>query len=218
MFHFSDRTDRQGYETKSVKDRLLQRRQPWQKVPTKLPTLVEIVNPQPRAMEVYARLLNWIHRAAVASRAGRQKPPFTTEDGADIFPDVEEKWWLTDVQKFADLEKPHAMHDAEDGPAGVSSGDEAAVAAEEIMELEDDDPHSGSDQGSSADDAHGLEADDSYTYQHWVDPLMVSQAQTTSIKPQTRSAIRDRAGDGKEDADHTTAMLSTSTAAKEIPC
>ena len=169
-------------------------------------------------MEVYKRLLEWIHRAAVASRAGTPKPPFTTEDGADIFPDVDEKWWLTDVQKFSTLEKPHAMHGDEDGPAGVPSGDEAAVAAQEIMELEDDDAHSGSDHGSSEDDAHGLHADDCHTYQHWADPVMDTQAQTASIKSQTRSAIRDRAGGGKEDADHAPAMLSTSTAANEILC
>ena len=134
-----------GEETVDVRKRLKPRMQPWQTIPARLREFAEVLKPQPAATLVFKRLLDWIHRVAVASRLGTTRPDFATEDGEPIFPDAEELWWLTDVQKRAATDKAKRTGD-EDGPADVSSAEEHALdvktgeeAGEETTDAEDDD-------------------------------------------------------------------------------
>jgi hypothetical protein len=68
------------------------------RVPLRLASLPQILNPQPKAADVVHALLSWIHRADAASQAGDQKPVFEREDGTPIFP-PDEVWWLTEFEK-----------------------------------------------------------------------------------------------------------------------
>ena len=103
-----------GQETIDVHRRLKPRTQPWQTMPMRLKEFAEVLNPQPEATSVFKRLLGWIHRVVLASRSGAARPDFTTENGEAIFPDPDELWWLTDVQKRTAKDKAKQAGD-EDG-------------------------------------------------------------------------------------------------------
>ena len=78
--------------------------------------LYEVVNPQPKALAVIRRLLDWIGRVDLASQRGGVRPAFQTSDGDPIFPGEDEKWWLTEVQQRKKPDDAHQQAD-EDGPA-----------------------------------------------------------------------------------------------------
>ena len=82
----------------NVRSRLKPIHQEERSVKLKLFSLCEILNPQPRAANVVHALLSWIDSADLASQANKEKPPFTRDDGSDIFPEGEE-WWLTEIEK-----------------------------------------------------------------------------------------------------------------------
>ena len=177
----------------NVSERLTQRRQAWQTFSMKHSTLQDVLNPQPAATEVYKRLLDWIHRVAVASRSGAPRPPFTTEEGGPIYPEDCDPWWLTDVQKRCMKDKKEAPCGDEDGPAIASAGDDDVVAADAVMDV----AHSDSNISDSECDRDPLRPhmDDSHTYRfdsgrahHEID---VSRRGSSG----PRSAIRDRAAE-----------------------
>ncbi len=93
----------QGLQQKRLSERM---------VPIKHRTLAETLDPQPRASVVFRRLLDWLDRVDEASVTGAPRPPFQTLDGDAIFPDQEELWWLTELQRKPDDD---AQGD-EDGP------------------------------------------------------------------------------------------------------
>ena len=101
-------------------------------VPVAHRDLYEVINPQPKALVVIRRLLDWIGRVDLASQRGGTRPAFKTTDGDPIFPD-EEKWWLTDVQQRKKPEEVQQQAD-EDGP--VSECDDKKD------DTEDEDPTS----------------------------------------------------------------------------
>ena len=174
-------------------ERLTPRWKPWQSIPLKLRTLQEVLSPQPAATRVYKRLLDWIHRVAVASRTGAPRPPFATEEGAPIFPEDGDKWWLTDVQLRAAKDETGVPRGDEDGPGGHSSGDE--VVTDAAVHVEDDFAHTDSDIDVTdyEDDARFPHADDSHTYQQYLghECRLLGALDHSAGAP--RSAIRDRA-------------------------
>lgn len=104
-------------------------------IPLKCRNLGEVLNPQPQASAVIRNLLGWVDRVDMASQHGAPRPPFSTLDGSDIFPD--EPWWLTELQKrAAPYEEPEPGD--EDGPA---SGDDGQ--ADDAALTDDEDPPSG---------------------------------------------------------------------------
>jgi hypothetical protein len=83
---------------RNVLDRLEPVHVEARRVPLRLASLPQILNPQPKAADVVHALLSWIHRADAASQAGDRKPLFEREDGTPIFPPGE-VWWLTEFEK-----------------------------------------------------------------------------------------------------------------------
>ena len=67
------------------------------KVPLKLHTLQQILNPQPKAAEVFRHLLQWIDSCDRASQMKQPAPPPKRVDGTALFPDSE--WWLTELER-----------------------------------------------------------------------------------------------------------------------
>ncbi len=101
-------------------------------VPVRHRDLSEVINPQPDAMKVIRKLLNWIGAVDLASQRGGARPAFKTTDGEPIFPGEDETWWLTDVQQ---RKKPEEIRPAdEDGPASEWDDNK--------NETEDEDPTS----------------------------------------------------------------------------
>jgi len=104
--------------------------------------LHEMLNPQPRAAAVMHRLLDWIERADLASQRGEAKPPFATAQGEPIFPEGEDPWWLTDVQRTSTADAPPPGD--EDGPA-----EEEGDVVDEVEEFTDDeDPPSSEEEAA----------------------------------------------------------------------
>ena len=100
-------------------------------VPLKHRELHEMLNPQPRAAAVIHRLLDWIDRVDMASQSKDPevpKPLFATKPsdrfpcGEPIFPDDEDPWWLTDVQRKPTTE-----------PAPPAQEEEAIDEVDELM-------------------------------------------------------------------------------------
>ena len=182
-----------GQETVDVQQRLKPRTQPWQTMPMRLKEFTEILNPQPEATSVFKRLLDWIHRVAMASRLGTARPDFTTLAGEAIFPDPEELWWLTDVQKRTARNKAKLGGDDE-GPADVSSAEEHAL-----------DLKAGEEGGADTTDTEDDDADDDgggeeRTWYMKAEYAAESSGQMTTSTPVSlyaqleipRSAIRER--------------------------
>ena len=110
-----------------VKDRFRLKFDSERGIPLKNRTLAEVLCPQPAASVVIKKLLDWIDR--VDRRTCAAKPAFETEDGQTIFPENEEPWWLTEVQRRIP-EEEHVEGD-EDGPASEE---------EQQVEVSDEDP------------------------------------------------------------------------------
>ena len=92
--------------------------------------LYEVINPQPRALAVIRRLLDWISRVDMASQRGSVRPPFATSDGEPIFPGEDELWWLTEVQR----KKPDSTEAGdEDGPASEHEDDKEQTDDEDRL-------------------------------------------------------------------------------------
>ena len=97
-------------------------------IPVKLKKLEEILNPQPDATVVIYRVLDWMDRVDMASQTGEPRPVFQTLDGQIIFPEGDEPWWLTDVQKRAAPDEEEQPAD-EDGPASeMKEGQQVEVS------------------------------------------------------------------------------------------
>ena len=106
-------------------------------IPLKCHTLSEVLNPQPQATAVIRNLLGWIDRVDMASQCGTPRPPFSTLEGEDMFPD--QPWWLTELQKRAAPEDELEPGD-EDGPHSGEDGQAGDAAL-----TDDEDPPSGED-------------------------------------------------------------------------
>ena len=115
-----------------IRSRLKQRVIKEMSVPVELRSLEQVVNPQPRALAVIRKLLDWISRFYLASQQGLSRPAFKTVDGEAIFPPQEERWWLTELQQ---RNKPENMVGNEDGPLS-----EAEEEEEEKDDTDDEDP------------------------------------------------------------------------------
>lgn len=106
--------------TENVAERLRPRLEGERTIPTILRTLEEILNPQKCAMKVICRVLDWMDRVDEAASQGLPKPPLEGRDGQPLFPQDDDPWWLTDVQKrqATEGEKPEInLQDIlEDGP------------------------------------------------------------------------------------------------------
>ena len=113
-------------------------------VPLKSKTLSEILNPQPAAAIVIKKLLDWIDRCDIASQTGAPKPPFETEDGQPIFPEDDDPWWLSEIQKRKVEENEEEVVGDEDGPA--------SDVEEQQAEVSDEDPVSETEDGPAAHD------------------------------------------------------------------
>ena len=75
--------------------------------------LDEVLCPQPRALVVIQRLLEWIDRVDIASQRGDARPAFLTPEGGPIFPPKGEEWWVTDVRR---KRQQPVLEADEDGP------------------------------------------------------------------------------------------------------
>ena len=93
----------------------------------------EVLIPLPAASEVINKLLQWIDRCDAASTQGRDKPLFATPTGEPIFPDEEERWWLTDVSS----RKSEEAKGDEDGPPSEVDQDDDALDPEACVDDED---------------------------------------------------------------------------------
>jgi len=138
-------------------DRLRARYQPANLPPVVLKSLLDILNPMPKALVVIENLLAYFDHADLASQLGIPRPPFLTADGRPIFPE-DEPWWLTELseRKKAATEQPGDDEEAagpgdEDGPA---SADERPAGA---GHMSDSDPDSEGEP--PADDKPGLGRD-----------------------------------------------------------
>ena len=67
-----------GAAAKNVRQRLTRRETVERRVPVRLRSLAEVLDPQPETAAVLHRLLDWIDRADRAAQAGAPKPAFTT--------------------------------------------------------------------------------------------------------------------------------------------
>ena len=131
-----------------VVDRIQQKFSNERSVPLRFRTLAECLNPQPDAHVVFQRLLDWIDRCDVASQTGEPKPSFETVDGAAIFPEDDDPWWLTDISRR--LVDDAKQDGDEDGP--VTEGEEEG----EQREVSHEDPLSEAEHVSTAVSSHEL--------------------------------------------------------------
>ena len=117
-------------------------------VPVAHRDLYEVIDPQPKALVVIRRLLDWIGSCDSASQRGGARPAFKTSDGLPIFPD-EEKWWLTDVQQ---RKKPDDVQQQADEDGPVSECDDKKD------DTEDEDPTSSEEGEGNTAGASGYKA------------------------------------------------------------
>ena len=117
-------------------------------VPVAHRDLYEVIDPQPKALVVIRRLLEWIGSCDSASQRGGARPAFKTSDGLSIFPE-DEKWWLTDVQQRKNPDEVQQAPD-EDGP--VSECDDKKD------DTEDEDPTSSEEGEGNTAGASGYKA------------------------------------------------------------
>jgi hypothetical protein len=75
------------------------------RVPLKLRTLKEILDPQPETASVLHGLLEWIDLADRRAQRGQAPPPALLPEGDPLFPDPE--WWLTEFER----RRPAESHD-----------------------------------------------------------------------------------------------------------
>ena len=99
--------------------------------------------------------LNWIHREAAAFENGDPPPVFEATNGESIFPDRDEEWWLTDVQKRKNQEDVDGQGGDEDGPAS-SDGEAKALSVDAAVSDGDEDSDFGDEHGDNEGDAGPL--------------------------------------------------------------
>jgi hypothetical protein len=140
----------------NVRDRVRPRRRQEQTIPLRDRTLAEILDPQPQASCVMHRLLDWIDRVDLMSQHGSPRPPFETIEGGPIFPNTNDPWWLTEVQKRKDGDGEVQGKCLEDGPASdvESIRDEQEVTDDDDPPSEESDASDGRTDGR-ADACHG---------------------------------------------------------------
>lgn len=110
-------------------DRFKQRRfiEKEKSVPLRFRTLEQCLDPQPDALAVIKRLLDWIDRCDWASLyEDAPQPPFCTSDGEPIFPQEGIKWWLTELSQRKAEEEAATVPPGgdEDGPPSECAEDE----------------------------------------------------------------------------------------------
>ena len=135
--------------TGDVRERFAPRLISERTVPVAWRDLYEVINPQPQALVVIRRLLEWIGSCDSASQRGGARPAFETSDGLAIFPE-EEKWWLTDVQQ---RKKPDDVKQQADEDGPVSECDD------QKDQTDDEDPTSDEDCGENTACAAEYKAD-----------------------------------------------------------
>ena len=81
-----------------VRSRLRPRYEERRRVPLRLASVAQILNPQPETARVLHGLLEWIARADVAAQSGDPRPDLRRADGQPLFPE-DEHWWLTDLER-----------------------------------------------------------------------------------------------------------------------
>ena len=134
-----------------VSSRIQPKWSPARKIPIRLRTLAEILDPQPRASVVIRGLLSWIDRADIASQRGGPRPAFSTPTGEHIFPD--EPWWLTELERRTQ-DEPQVAEDDEDGPA---SSAEDCIADDAALTDDEDPPSDGDGLDAEASAPHDPE-------------------------------------------------------------
>ena len=126
---------------KNIRSRLQPKYEEKRRVPLKLKSLAEILNPQLKTATVLHALLLWIDRADLASQSGEPKPPLERENEEPLFPDGQ--WWLTELEQRRGANEADLASDAEIDPEHLTSKpDEAAVL--------DSDSSTGTDGDSDA--------------------------------------------------------------------
>ena len=141
-----------------LRDRFTPRRTAEHTVPVKQRELWEILNPQPRAAAVLHRLLDWIDRVDIASKRDEPRPLFATAEGGSIWPEDDDPWWLTEMQRKTPKEsQPGLGPGDEDGPA-EEEGNEEQERPEDAL-TEDEDPSSESDADGVNDETLSLSQD-----------------------------------------------------------
>ena len=98
------------------------------RVPLKLKTPAEILNPQPTTASVLHALLQWIDLADLASQRNQPRPSVERESGMPIFP--EGAWWLTELEQRRSPNAADAMSDAEYDPEDLTNRPEEAAVWE----------------------------------------------------------------------------------------
>ena len=103
------------------------------RVPVRLRSLAEILNPQPQTAAVLHRLLDWIDHADQASQRGEPRPALRRADGAPLFPETQR--WLTELERRNPEAPPRGEDDVIDedevtrNPAEAGAGSSSAVLA-----------------------------------------------------------------------------------------
>jgi len=122
--------------TRNVAKRLTKATEEERRVPVRLKTVAQIMNPQPHTAAVLHRLLDWIDRADRAAQAGLRKPAFETPEGKPIFPPDGEEWWLTEMERrqreWAEEESESSGPEAESANETESDADEEDSDDEEL--------------------------------------------------------------------------------------
>jgi len=129
--------------TRNARSRLTKKETEERRVPVRLRSLDEILDPQPQTAEVLHRLLDWIDRADRAARAGKPKPAFTTAEKEPIFPEDDEEWWLTEFErrkKKTAVEEPSSS-DPETESEKAAEGEEEEEEETDDDEIETDEEH-----------------------------------------------------------------------------
>ena len=133
--------------TRNVRRRLTRREEVERRVPVRLRTLAEVLDPQPETAAVLHRLLGWIDRADRAAQAGEPKPASTTPEGEAIFPEDDEEWWLT---RFERRKKNAAEEEPSSSDPESEHGDQ-----EDAEEEEDEDSTDTDGAGEDSDEELG---------------------------------------------------------------
>ena len=108
------------------------------RVPLRLRTLGEVLNPQPDTAVVLHGLLDWIDRADAASQANAPRPDICRADGAQLFPATD--WYLTDLERRNPT------------PAENSHMDDVAIDEEDLTRNPQEAGPCSSDTSESAED------------------------------------------------------------------
>ena len=133
--------------TRNVRSRLTRRETLERRVPVRLRTLAEILDPQPETAAGLHRPLGGSDRADRAAQAGAPKPAFATAENEAIFPEDGEEWWLTEFER----RKKNA---AEEEPS--SSDPESEHGDQEAAEEEEDEDSTDTDEaGEDSDEELG---------------------------------------------------------------